>query len=130
MGLDAGADGAQQVQIAANRKCFAGGDVQAGHGDRTFAARSRFLGENRQRDAADAALAGVAQGEGHAHVNRIRAAAHGGGRTAPFVSGQRDRSVVREIDFVGQILLLAELGEGQRRLAPSKQENSIAHTRP
>ncbi len=77
-----------------------------------------FLREHRQRDAADAALAGVAQGERHAHVDRISAAAHGGRGAAPFVAGQRHRRIVREIDLVRQILLRrtlrTELAERQR----------------
>ena len=104
--------GAQQAEVEPDGEGVAGGDVEAGNGDRGLAAGSDFLSRDEERDAANALATDVAEHEGRVQIDDQSAAARRGARVAGIDGGESDGRVGGELDFerTGEIEILGEEG--------------------
>lgn len=98
-GSIAGDEGPEHPEIDADREVFTGGDVEGGDGDRTATAGCKILGEDEERDAADALAGAVAEEEAGVEIEEDGTTAGGGFGAAEVEADEGDRGVGREVDF-------------------------------
>ncbi len=120
--------GTHQLHIDANRERFAGTDIEAGDGDRPFAADGDLLRDHAQRHAVDAAGAGVAQRERHVEIQHHGRAARTGVRIAGGHADQGDRRILAQVDTDAafQRDVLRQSGTGAKQ-GQQRDTNLIRH---